>query len=139
VFEVVVGCLEVAIGHVRFRFGRVGSGKFDQKNYRVTDRVQVNLIWVGSSFGSNIIGFFRISGHFGSGRVRFHVLSSSGHLGPDRVGFQIIWYRVISGSGYFGLGRVKFFFVMFYLGQVESRVGLDFRSSDFKFFFRNSV
>jgi hypothetical protein len=49
--------------------GRVGSGsgldgsdKFDQKNCQVMGRIRVNLIRVRSGFGSNIIGFFQISG-----------------------------------------------------------------------------
>jgi hypothetical protein len=84
--------LEVAIGRVGFGFDRVESGKFDKKNYQVTVRVQVNLIRIGSSFGSNIIRFFRVLGHFGSDRVGFRVLSSSGYLG-----FQVIRVRVESG------------------------------------------
>jgi hypothetical protein len=53
---------------------RVGSdsdgwGKFNKKNYRVTGRVRVNLIRVGSDFWLNIIrffGFWVISGRAGS-------------------------------------------------------------------------
>jgi hypothetical protein len=45
----------------RVEFRRVRSGNFDLKNYRVTGRVRVNLIRVGSGFRSNIDGFFRVS------------------------------------------------------------------------------
>jgi hypothetical protein len=79
-------------GRVRFEFGRVRSGKFDQKNYRVTGRVRVNLIRVESGFRSNIVRFFWVSGHFGLGRVGFRVLSSSGHLR-----FRVIRFQVGSG------------------------------------------
>jgi hypothetical protein len=56
-------------GRVRINLIWVGSGKFDQKNYRITGRVRINLIRVGSGFWSNIVGLFRISDHFGSDRV----------------------------------------------------------------------
>jgi hypothetical protein len=62
---------------------------FDQKNYRVTCRVCVNLIRVRSNFGSNIIDFFWVSGHFGLCRVGFRIRSSSCHLR-----FWIIWVWV---------------------------------------------
>jgi hypothetical protein len=50
--------LEVVIGMSGgFEFRRGGSVKFDQKNYRVTDRVWIDLLYVGSGFKSNIIDF----------------------------------------------------------------------------------
>jgi hypothetical protein len=64
---------------------RVGSGKFDQKNYRVTDRVRDNLIQIGSDFGS--FGF-----------------------GSDQI--LIIWYQIISsfGSGWISGRQTLIFF-----------------------------
>jgi hypothetical protein len=95
----------MTIERVGFGFEWVGSGKFDQKNCRVTGRVWVSLIRVGLGFRSNFVGFFQVLG-----RTGFLVLSSS-----DYIGFWVIRVRVGSGfrssdigkswvSGYFRSG-----------------------------------
>jgi hypothetical protein len=58
------------------------------------DQIWIDSVRIGSDFRLNTIDFFRVSGHFGSGRVEFQVLMSlfwaSGHSGPGRIEFRII-------------------------------------------------
>jgi hypothetical protein len=123
---------------VGFEFGRVGSGKFDQKNCRVTGRVRVNLIWVGSGFGSSIVGFFSYFGSFWAGSgFRFlvaQIISDfgsfgfgsgrvSGHVISDSIGFQLFWV---------GPGRLLGHLISNSIRFRLFRVGLDFGSLDFK-------
>jgi hypothetical protein len=112
--------VEVAIGQVGSDSGSDGSSRVNltEIKNRVTGHV-------GSGFGSSTTDF--CSG-LGSGRVSgSYELKSSrvlGRSGSGWVGFQVIWYQVVSG---FGFSRVRFFFVIFYLGsgQISGRQTLD--------------
>jgi hypothetical protein len=105
-------------GRVEFGFGRVRTGKFDKKKFWVMVRVRVDLIQVRLGFGSNTIGFFRISGHSGQAGSDFWFLVAHVILGFESFGFGSgrVSDHLISGSLRFQviLGRVGFFFVMFY-------------------------
>jgi hypothetical protein len=88
--------------------GRVGSGKFDQKN--IESRVGFGSIWSGSIWvlGQILLGFFgfqiisrRIRSDFGF--LVAQVLSGFRPFRSGLVRFHVIWYRVSD----FGLFRAE--------------------------------
>jgi hypothetical protein len=68
------------------RAGRGGSDTDRSDQVSLIKKIVESRVGVGSNFGSNIIKFFWVSSHFGSG---FDFISSD-HLGSSWVEFQVI-------------------------------------------------
>jgi hypothetical protein len=98
--------LEIAIRRVGSGSGSSGSDRISLIKKIIESRIGFESI----RFGSSQVGFWlkhcRVFSGFGS--IQVEPDRVSGHSGPGRVGFQIIWYRVISDFRLFwvGLGRV---------------------------------